>query len=169
MLLYYLSFFFVTSLYAQTLDGFLGIEWKTFRQQIKYKMTNVIGVELKTDEDDLLTYNGGTFADNSVYFQSFYFFENRFYHVDVVLDTIDGQDVVIWSKTLTYLEERYGKSDDFQKIDKNQTAIFWEFYDSDGESESLIQLIRTNRGNLESRIQISFTYIPLYLKQNGLE
>jgi len=66
MLLYYLSFFFVTSLYAQTLDGFLGIEWKTFRQQIKYKMTNVIGVELKTDEDDLLTYNGGTFADNSV-------------------------------------------------------------------------------------------------------
>ncbi len=163
MLRYFLPFFFITTIYPQSLDGFPNIKWKTFREQVRYNLLNNTELELTNDDHDLLTFKGGTFADNSVYSQSFYFFENRFYNVDVVLDTIDGQDVVIWSKTLTYLETLYGKSDDFLKIDKNQTAIYWKFYDFNGEPKSMIQLIRTFRGDLESKIKISYTYLPLFI------
>jgi len=169
MLRYFLPFFFITTIYAQTLDGFPGIKWKTFSEQVKFNLLNIMGLELIGDDYDLLTFTGGTFADNSVYTQSFYFFENRFYNVDVVLDTIDGQDVVIWSKTLTYLETLYGKSDDFLKIDKNQSAIYWKFYNFDGEPESMIQLTRTFRGNLESGIKISYTYLPLFIRKEEAE
>ena len=169
MLRYCLPFFFITTIYAQTLDGFQDIKWKAFKQQVRYSLLNTTELELKDDDNDLLTFNGGTFADNPVYSRSLYFFENRFYYVDVILDTIDGQDVVIWSKTLTYLEKLYGKSDDFLKIDKNQSAIYWKFYDFNGEPESMIQLTRTFRGNLESGIKISYTYLPLFIRKEEAE
>lgn len=169
MLRYFLPFFFITTIYAQTLDGFPDIKWKTFREQVRYNLLNNMGLELTNDDHDLLTFTGGTFADNPVNYRSFYFFENRFYHADVVLDTIDGQDVVIWSKTLTYLENLYGKSDDFLKIDKNQSTIFWKFYDFDGEPESMIQLTRAFRGDLESGIKISYTYLPLFIRKEEAE
>ncbi len=169
MLRYFLPFFFITTIYAQTLDGFPDIKWKTFREQVRYNLLNNIGLELINDDHDLLTFTGGTFADNSVYSRTFYFFENRFYNIDVVLDTIDGQDAVIWSKTLTYLENLYGKSDDFLKIDKNQSAIYWKFYDFNGETESMIQLTRTFRGDLKSGIKISYTYLPLFIRKEEAE
>jgi len=163
MLRYFLPLFFVTAIYAQTLEGFPDIKWKTFREQVRYNLLNTTEPELTNDDHDLLTFTGGTFADNPVYSQAFYFFENRFYHADVVLDTIYGQDAVIWSKTLAYLENLYGKSDDFLKIDKNQSVIYWKFYDFNGEPESIIQLTRTFRGDLESGIKISYTYLPLFI------
>jgi len=169
MLKYFLPFFLITTIYAQTLDGFPDVKWKTFREQVRYNLLNTTELELINDDHDLLTFTGGTFADNSVSSRSFYFFENRFYQVDVVLDTIGGQDVVIWSKTLAYLETLYGKSNDFLKIDKNQSAIYWKFYDFNGEPESMIQLTRTFRGNLESGIKISYTYLPLFIRKEEAE
>ena len=169
MLRYFPPFFLIATIYAQTLEGFPDIKWKTFREQVRYNLLNIMELELTNDDYDLLTFTGGTFVDNSVYSWSFNFFENRFYHVDVVLDTIEGQDVVIWSKTLTYLEKLYGKSDDFLKIDKNQTAISWKFYDFNGEPESMIQLTRTFRKDLESGVKISYTYLPLFKRKEEAE
>ncbi|RKY92388.1 MAG: hypothetical protein DRQ01_06395 [Ignavibacteriae bacterium] len=169
MLRYFPPFFFITTIYAQALDGFPDIKWKAFKQQVRYSLLNTTELELKDDDNDVLTFTGGTFADNSVSSRSFYFFENRFYYVDVILDTIDGQDAAIWSKTLTYLETLYGKSDDFLKIDKNQSAIYWKFYDFNGEPESMIQLTRTFRGDLESGIKISYTYLPLFIRKEESE
>ena len=126
------------------------------------------GVELIYEQDDLLSFSGGKYIDNTVQLWSFNFYNDWLYNVDVVFDTIDGQDSAIWHKALNYLQNNYGKTDKYQKIDRNKTAIYWIFFDGD-EAESMIQLIRTFRGNLESEIQITYTYLPLLVAKEELD
>jgi hypothetical protein len=171
MYVFLIYIFILTSIYPQTrnLDQFLDIRWKSIRAQVKLLMLNNEGVELTEEKDDIIAFSGGMFSGNEVKLWSFHFYDDKFYNVDVVFDTIDGEDSVIWHKAFGYLIDNYGETKEFEKIDKNKTVIFWYFYDDSGDLKNLIQLVRTFRGSSETEIQISYTYIPLFLKKEGLE
>ena len=157
-----------TQLTSQTLNGFLGIKWKSIKPQVKLLMLNIEDVELIDEDSDLLEFTGGKFAENNVKLWSFQFYNDFFFNVEVLLDTTDGEDSAIWYRVLNYLQDTHGKTKEFEKLDRNKTAILWYFYNEKGDLENLIQLTRTIRDGLESEIEIIYTYIPIWLKKEAL-
>jgi hypothetical protein len=169
MIRYIFPLFFFATVYPQSLDGFIDFKWKSIKPQIKYGMSKQEGAQLTTDDDDLLAFRGGEFANKTVRFWSFWFYDDKFYHVDVVFDTLLSNSTEIFHSAKSYLEDIYGRTDLFQRIDQNKRAIFWTFYGENNEPESLVQLIRTTREGKQDDIQISYTYLPLYMKKKGIK
>ena len=169
MIRYIFPFLFFSNVYCQSLDGFIDIKWKSVKPQIKYGMSKYEGVKLTKEDSELIAFSGGEFANKNISFWSFWFYDDKFYHVDIVFDTLHISSTEVFHSAKTHLENIYGKTNLFQRIDQNKRAIFWTFNGEDNEPESLIQLIRTTREGKQDGIQISYTYLPLYKKKKGIE
>ena len=139
-ILFTISLFFSTTLFGQTLEGFMGIKFGTSIEAVKKSMLSKPGckIDLKYNDTNRIIFDGVTFAGRETLFIKMLFVDKKLHTaIAYFRPSLESKTIELFNEIKNDINEKYYKTtDDFELYEK-------PYYKNDGFTEQGIRLGKT--------------------------